>query len=144
LLILDGIEMGGFDVFTSASGGAPHSFGRQLALGLLSAILGSTPLIGGALYASLYVVRMDRNRSELVTTTIGAFAPRLRRLSATRVTRVKSHRGCTEGASPVTPWISLHVTGRQLPYLLGLQAETIDRSAILGLARRSLNDAQCH
>lgn len=91
------------------------------------AIVGVLPLVALHFYSNVYVVRLVRNDDEVTITTLGLFGHRDVRVPLTAIAEV---------ARPEAGGMTLRLAGRQMPFMLDLQAEYCDLDAIAALASR--------
>jgi hypothetical protein len=93
------------------------------------ALIGILPFAGMLIYARLYVIRLAREGANVNVTVIGLFAPSTRIYAVTDIEHARHHHGRLKLRISVNaPWITLRIAGR--PYVIDLQAERIDASAI--------------
>jgi hypothetical protein len=102
---------------------------QRWAAAAIVALIGILPFAGMAIYARLYVVRLERERADLRVTVIGFFTPATRTHPVTDVGGSRKHRGELRLRTSVNaPWMVLRIAGR--PYIIDLQAERVDSRAI--------------
>jgi hypothetical protein len=99
---------------------------RPLAVAIVMAI-GFLPLVALHFYGNVYVVRIVRDGDLIDIATLG--------LSGTRNVRIPLS-AILEVARPEAGGMTIRVAGRRTPFLLDLQAEHSDISAITALADR--------
>jgi hypothetical protein len=91
----------------------------------LVALVGLLPMVALHFYGNVYVVRIVRNGDDLTITTLGLFANRDVRVPV---------RAIAEVARPEAGGMTVRLAGRQMPFILDLQAEYGDLNAIADLA----------
>ncbi len=102
---------------------------QRWATAAIVALIGILPLVGMAIYARRYVVRLERERADLLVTVIGFLAPSTRSHPVTDVGDSQRNRGQLRLRISVNaPWIRLRIAGRS--YIIDLQAERVDAQAI--------------
>ncbi len=143
-------------VLSPGDGGVSRPFGERLAFGAVVAALGLAFAGGMTLFAALYVLRLTRDEDEIIIDTLTPWGVGAHRHSFVVSDLGKStyHHGRSSVARSTgipggflslnvdAPWITLHATERRLPFLLDLQAETIDTDALTALAEAAVVDWQ--
>lgn len=118
-------------------GGVLRPQSERLSIAALIAGLGALPLVGLCVYARLYLIRIEQDVAGLVLTTLGTFGPSTHRVLPGEVEKIRFHAGQLEpGSSVHTPWLTVRVKGRRLPFILDLQAESIDREGLSEIRER--------
>jgi hypothetical protein len=90
-------------------------------------LVGILPMVALHFYSNVYVVRLVRDGDELTITTLGLIGNRDIRVPVTAIVEV---------ARPEAGGMTLRLAGRQMPFILDLQAEHGDLNAIAALATR--------
>lgn len=117
-------------------GGVLKPAADRYLMALLLAVIGIVPLAGMIVYTRLYAVRIERQDNAVLVGTIGWLSPAWRVHGVADFNRSSHNEGRMQGRVSVhAPWISLYVAGSRLPYIVDLQAENINRSAIAALTR---------
>jgi hypothetical protein len=97
------------------------------------------PLIGMLFYGRVYLTRILRDGDRLELTTLGFLLPFRFRIALSDVTGATTYKSDIGGTD--APWITLRVRSRRLPFVVDLQAEHVNKDAILGLAdNRTMKD----
>jgi hypothetical protein len=91
-------------------------------------IVGILPMAALHFYSNVYVVRLVRDGNDLTITTLGLLGNREVRVPVAAVAEV---------ARPEAGGMTLRLAGRQMPFILDLQAEHGDLNAIAALADRA-------
>ncbi len=99
---------------------------RPAAVAIVFAI-GFLPLVGLHFYGNVYVVRVVRDGDMADITTLGLYSNRNVRIPVTSILEVNG---------PDSGGMTIRVAGRRTPFMLDLQAEHSDISAITALAGR--------
>lgn len=89
-------------------------------------------------YASLYAVRISRERDQVEMETMAILGTKTRNFAVSDFDGGTYHGGRMQsgrGISVNAPWITLRVKGRRIPFIADVQAETFDQSALMNLAR---------
>ncbi len=121
-------------------GGVLRPIGERLMAGGIVGGLGVAFAGGMIWYASLYAVRISRQRDQVEMETMAIFGTKTRNFSVSDFDGGSYHHGRMQsgrGQSVNAPWITLRVKGRRIPFIADVQAETFDRSALMKLARGS-------
>jgi len=118
-------------------GGILRPFPDRFRAALLVTLMGGLPAMGMTLFARRYVVELGVDAGHLRIATLNPWrvAPRIEivRLSELRGGRHFPGR-LAKGRSGVhAPWITLRVRDRKLPYILDLQAESLDAHRLAAL-----------
>lgn len=123
-------------------GGVLKPAADRYAVAAITALIGIVPPAGMMLYAKwCYLVRIERQRDAVLLVTFGLLRESGTLYAPDDFVAAIYHEGRWEGRITVhAPWISLYVAGRMLPYIVDMQADFVNRSAITALARR--RDAQ--
>ena len=121
-----------------ADGGELKPFGSRLIVG--GSIAGAGLAFCGLMivYASIYVLQLSRDGEKVVLKTLSwtgkESGPWI--LKASEFQQARQFGGKLNlDISVDAPWINLHVSGRRLPLLLDMKAETIRKADIMGLCR---------
>jgi hypothetical protein len=102
-------------------------------------LLLSWPFPGMYAYASIYVleIRIAKDFVEIDVPTLTARKTRRIPAGNFRVSDVRRGRMISSRGQYIdTPWVNLSVQGRKWPYLVDLQAEEIDQTALAMLGKR--------
>ncbi len=91
-------------------------------------IIGLLPLVALHFYGNVYVVGIVRGDNDVTITTLGLVGNRSVRVPLTAITEV---------AMPEANGMTIRVAGRQMPFILDLQAEHGDLTAITALGNRN-------
>ena len=161
LVVCAGALYGGWAIMQTyglspADGGVLRPFGERLALGGFVAVLGLAFAGGMMLFATIYVLRLARDGDQVVidTLTLWGIGGRRHSFAISDIGESAYHHGrfsvARETGTPGqlldlnvdAPWITLHAAGRRLPFLLDLQAEIVDISALAALAKGAVSDWQ--
>lgn len=119
-------------------GGVLRPIGERLMAGCIVGGLGVAFAGGMIWYASLYAVRISRDRDQVELETMAIFGTKKRHFATSDFDGGAYHEGRMQsgrGQSVNAPWVTLRVKGRRLPFIADVQAETFDRSALMKLAR---------
>jgi hypothetical protein len=121
-----------------ADGGALRAPSERLAVAALFWLIGFVPFAGMVVYSQLYLTRIERLRDEVRLTVLGILRPRTLRFppSAFGDGGAEYQGKMSARVSVNAPWMTLRVRGRLLPFVVDMQAEHVDRSAIRALASR--------
>jgi hypothetical protein len=115
-------------------GGVLKPAADRYLMALIMALVGIVPLAGMIVYTRLYAVRIERQDNAVLVVTIGWLSRSYRVHEVADFRRSSYNEGRMHGRISVhAPWISLYVAGSRLPYIVDLQAETINSSAIAAL-----------
>lgn len=141
---------GGWSIFATyglspADGGVLRPVWERALFGGGVAALGLVCLAGMALYASLYVLRLDAGDDQVELDTMTFAGRRTRRFAAGDFGGAGYQGGRfrpPRGASVNAPWITLKVRGRRLPLIIDLQSDEIDAARLAALAGRAVGDWQ--
>jgi hypothetical protein len=139
---------------SSGDGGVLRPFAERLSFAAFVAIIGVLFAGGMMVYASLYVLRIERKGDLLHVDTISPWAIGVlhNTLSTDAVSRSKYHHGRFSAVRSLgapgryvtldvdAPWITMYVTGRRLPFLLDVQAERIDVEGLSSLLKEAVAD----
>jgi hypothetical protein len=141
---------GGWAIFESyglsaGDGGILRPFGERLAFGMFVAGLGLVFAGGMMVFANIYATYLERGRDKIIidTLTVWGIGTRRHEIDIAQVGKAAYHEGRTRsfrGPSVDAPWISLHTTGRWLPFVLDLQAEIIETGPLSVLAEGAVAD----
>jgi hypothetical protein len=122
---------------SSGDGGALRPAGQRYTIAALMLAVAIAPLIGMLVYGRVYLTRIRRDGDRLELTSLGFLLPFRFRVALSDLAGATTYKGETSGAVSVNaPWITLRVKGRRLPFVVDLQAEHVNKSAVLGLADR--------
>lgn len=128
-------------VWSRVSSADPVSFdGTAGGLGL--AAFGAVALVGMLVYCRIYVVGIARNADAVEVATLRLRGWRLQRHPPADISLGARHDdsgesdNSTQGDAVRAPWITLWARGRRLPYVVDLQAETLDVPSIMALGRK--------
>lgn len=108
---------------------ASHSGGTRSGLVGIGIVVALLPLVALHFYSSAYVVRLTRERDDVIVTVLGLFGNRNIRVPVSAVTEV---------ASPEASGITMRVEGWRMPFILDAQAEHGDLKAIAALAKHDI------
>jgi len=147
---------GGWSIFESyglspGDGGVLRPLWQRLALGIFVAGLGFAAAGGMALYLSLYALGIERRGDRVTITTMTAFGRRHREFALCELGESAYHHGRIGHVTPSggsaglwvnAPWITLRAAGRRFPFIIDLQAETINIGALSVLAEGGVQDWQ--
>ena len=147
---------GGWAIFHSfglaeADGGVLRPLWQRLALGGGVAGLGLAAAGGMWLYTVLYALRIVRSGDRITITTMTPFGRRDREFAISELGESAYFRGRVHhvlssggigGIWVNAPWITLHAVGHRFPFVVDLQAETIDIGALSVLAEGAVQDWQ--
>ena len=106
-----------------------NSGGTRLGAVLIVILVGLLPLVALHFYSSVYVVRIARDGPEVAITTLGLFGNREVHVPVTAIVEV---------ARPEVAGMTMRVAGCRMPFILDLQAEHGDLSAIAALANEDV------
>jgi hypothetical protein len=124
-------------------GGVLKPAAERYGLAAIVAPIGLIPFAGMMLYARLYLVRIERQRDAVLLVTIGLLTESHHMHAPDDFTQSNYREGRLQSRISVhAPWITLHVRGRMLPYVVDMQADFVNRSAIDALARRKRRGEQ--
>lgn len=124
-------------------GGVLRPLGERLAVAGLVAALGLSFAGGMAVFASRYAVRLTREGDRVDIRTMTPWGTRRHRLAVADFRGGAYFHGRQRnprGPSVDAPWITLRVAGRRLPFIVDLQAETVNKGALGALARGAVAD----
>lgn len=143
-----------FETYGTApgDGGILRPLGERLAFGGFVAALGVAAALGMMLFAALYVLRLRRTGDAISVETLTPWGFGARRYHFTdsdfgdsayhhgrySVARSLDRPGRFLHITVNAPWLTLYVSGRFMPFLLDLQAETIDARALSTLAGKAV------
>lgn len=122
-------------------GGVLRPVGERLIAGGIVGALGLAFAGGMIWYASLYAVRISKEHDQIEMETMAIVGTTMRRFTVADFDGGSYHRGRMQsgrGQSVNAPWITLRVKGRRIPFIADVQAEKIDRSALMKLAQGSV------
>jgi hypothetical protein len=105
-----------------------NSGGTQEGAVALVVVIGLLPLVMLHFYGDAYIVRLVREGDDLYITTLGLIGHRNLRVPV---------RAVTEVARADATGLTMRLAGRHMPFLVDLQAEYADTSAINALAEAS-------
>jgi len=94
-------------------------------------LVGIVPMVALHFYGNVYVVRLVRNGDELTITTLGLIGNRDIRVPVSSIVEVDR---------PEASGMTMRLAGRQMPFILDMQAEHGDLNAIVALARRDTKE----
>jgi hypothetical protein len=115
-------------------GGVLRSAWERAVAAAIVAALGIAPVIGMIVYVRLYVTRLTRDGDTITVSVIGVLGSDTRPYAVADVSRATEYSGRFRLWSRVdAPWIVLRLAGR--PYIIDLQSELVNRSAIEALLR---------
>ncbi|MGE0799405.1 MAG: hypothetical protein AB7G13_14550 [Lautropia sp.] len=117
-------------------GGVLRPLPERLAVGSAVALLGAALIVGLVLFAHRYVLRIERDGDRLALWTLTASALGRRRIDVApgAILGVTYHHGHFHARLTVdAPWLALRIAGHALPFIVDLQAETIDHRALARL-----------
>ncbi len=116
-------------------GGVLKPVADRYFMALITALAGIVPLVGMIVYTRLYAVRIERRGDQVLVVTIGCLSRNSRLHPVSDFMSSNHNEGRMRGRISVhAPWISLYVAGSRLPYIVDLQAETVNTGAIEALA----------
>jgi len=145
---------GGWTIFQTfglspADGGVLKPLWQRVALGGFVGALGAAAAGGMYLYISLYALSIAREGNRVSITTMTPFGSRqhafeLSQLGAAAYYHGRMDRALSSGRSIWinAPWITLRAAGRRFPFIIDLQAESIDIGALTALAEGAVKDWQ--
>ena len=117
----------------AGDGGSLRPAGQRYIIALLMLAVAFAPLIGMLVYGRVYLTRIRRDGDRLELTSLGFLLPFRYRIDLSELTGATTYKGKATGRVSVdAPWITLRVKGRRLPFVIDLQAEHVDKNAILG------------
>lgn len=124
-------------------GGALRPPSERLAVAALVWLTGFVPFAGMVAYSQIYLTRIERLRDEVCLTLLGILRPRTLRFRPSAFGGGAEYEGKMSARVSVNaPWMTLRVRGRLLPFVVDLQAEHVNVSAIRALARRKPDEPQ--
>lgn len=123
-----------------ADGGVLKPFEQRLLLGGFVALLGVGLAASMLIYSGLYVVELRQDGGTVSIATLSLLGLRHFEVSRRDVRASEYHRGRMFTRMIVnTPWVTLWVRNRRWPFLIDLQAETVDVSGLSKLAPSATN-----
>ena len=120
-------------------GGSLRPANQRFTMAALMLVVAFAPLAGMAVYGRVYLTRIEREGDRLVLTALGFLVPFRFRIAISDLQGSEEHERKMTGGSGVSvdaPWITLRAKGYRLPFVVDLQAEHVDKRAILGLIQR--------
>lgn len=135
-------------------GGVLKPLPERIALASFVLLFGLSTCVGMILYARLYVLRLHLEGQDLQIVTLGPLGIRSQShdLSAAKVEgatyyhgRYTAHRPMEGSARSLktsvdAPWITLKFDNQTLPFVLDLQAKSIDKRHLARLAPKAVSD----
>ncbi len=121
-----------------ADGGVLKPLGVRLALGGGIAMAGCIFGGGMMLYATLYLLKLERDGERILIQTLSAsgMGSRQHVLKARDIRKATYFEGKLElDLSVDAPWVKLNFAGRRLPFILDLRAETVRVPELKKLAK---------
>lgn len=136
-------------------GGILRPFGERLSFGAIVALLGIALILCMMTFASLYVVKLSREKELICIEALPIWGLGRKRYSfdVSEVGEAAYHhgrmkRGVTTSAGSTlfqnidAPWITLRIAGKRLPFILDLQAEVIKIGPLSVLAEGAVSKWQ--
>jgi hypothetical protein len=119
-------------------GGTLRSPSERIAVAALVWLIGFLPFAGMVAYSRIYLTRIERLRDAVSLTVLGILRPATISFppSAFGQGGAEYEGKMSARVSVNAPWMTLRVRGRLLPFVVDLQAEYVNVSAIRALARR--------
>jgi hypothetical protein len=133
----------------AGDGGVLRPLWQRLLFGGIVAALGLAAAGGMLLYISLYVLRIELRGDTVAIATMTPFGRRKREFARSELGGSAYHHGRMHHRSAAgergglwvnAPWITLRVAGRQLPFIIDLQADEIDAGRLARLAKGGVQE----
>ncbi len=121
-----------------ADGGVLKPLGLRLALGGGIALAGCVFGGGMMLYATLYLLKLERDGERILIQTLSALGMGFRQhvFEARDIRKAAYFEGkLLLDLSVDAPWVKLNFAGRRLPFILDLRAETVRVSELKKLSK---------
>lgn len=136
-LVYWAIELAQTFGLSSGDGGVLRPAEQRYAVATVTAAAGIAPLIGMIVYSRLYLTRIVREPETLELTVLGFLMPFRLRVPISDLEGNSEYEGRMSGRVSVNaPWLALRVRDRRIPFIIDLQAEQVNKSAIAGLMTR--------
>lgn len=124
---------------SAGDGGSLRPPNQRFTIAALMLTVALAPLVGMLVYGRVYLTRLVRDGGEMELTSLGFLLPFRFRIPISELQKSNGYEGKMTGGSGVSvdaPWITLRATGYRLPFVVDLQAEHVNKAAILDLVGR--------
>jgi hypothetical protein len=128
---------------SAGDGGSLRPPNQRFTIAALMVAVALAPLIGMLVYGRVYLTRLVRDGGEVELTSLGFVLPFRFRIPISELQESEGYEGKMSGRSGVsvdTPWITLRASGYRLPFVIDLQAELVNKPAILAVIQRGKAD----